>query len=668
MMITIASMLLVSLPTGTYSQNYVSSIDHFQSQLQFQSQVPGSSPIVPRTNSERNPVQPDTNTDITGPKPIKIITNSLLLKIKAPLGNAKFLEGDEKTSFDKTVENITALVNSKGGKAVSILKNFGILHVKLGDPNAGPSVFEPTSKNVKALATTTTNPMLDKFKYTYTFKKSLEASPYVEAVYYDALVPLATQILPTGIDRIDADRSPAISGDNTGRTRADIAILDTGVQVDHPDLNVVTCISFAGNPESTEEYPTEPKDPVPLNDCTDSAAHGTHVAGIAAALDNDIGVVGTAPGANIHAIKVCTRGGCEVSDIIEGLNYVASHYNEIDVVNLSLGGFVPDWFSEWLYGVGTDLKEEAIARLVNTYQVVVVIAAGNDNINAINITPARVREAITVSSILDYNGRCGSDPNRKWDDSFSMFSNYGSIIDIAAPGGWIESTIPTNLGSHSGYGSTSGTSMAAPHVAGAAALYLSLHPSASPAEVEDYLKSTATNAPKPLQETTMFSCDKNGKGYFSTSYDKDDIREPLLYMGWNAPDCPPDCPVAEDVDNIPNNDRDNDGIVDSQDNCPDTYNSNQKNLDSDNMGDACDPDDDNDGDPDGNDNCKTTYNPNQIDWDDDGKGDACDPDDDNDGRADAVDNCRLHYNPDQRDSDHDRRGDACDFDEDVDRE
>ncbi len=108
-----------------------------------------------------------------------------------------------------------------------------------------------------------------------------------------------------------------------GTVNADIAVLDTGVNT-HPDLNIFRCVSFVTF--------------VPLLTCNDGFNHRTHVAGIAAAKDNNIGVVGTAPGARIWAIKVIpdnSRG--DESDILEGLNYVATNAKEIEVANLSLG-------------------------------------------------------------------------------------------------------------------------------------------------------------------------------------------------------------------------------------------------------------------------------------------------------------------------------------------
>jgi subtilisin family serine protease len=660
--LAIIPMLLLSLTFGTsshYSEGREQELNSTLNKLQVSDDNQNSF----KADSKND----DSNTNIpfkqkrAAPIPIKIITNSLLVKLKVSSGQEKTLRTKNGTIIEKAIKDLNSDIKGKGGKTVGIFKQLGILHVKIGNPRAPPYIFQPTRDAIEALQLNKSSPLKDKLSLSYNFKKFLESNPAVEKVYYDAIIPLAAQEMPTGVNRVDADRSPTISGDGNGMTKADIAILDTGVDVTHPDLNVVECLSFVGN-ELFDPFTGDLVPGPPLNNCTDNVGHGTHVAGIVAALDNGIGVVGTAPGAKIHAIKIC-EDSCEVSDITEGLNYVASHYNEIDVVNLSLGGYVPNWLAEWWFGVGTEAKEDAIKRLVNTYGVVVVAAAGNDNIDAKDFTPARVRSAITVSSISDYNGRCGGDPNRSWDDSFSYFSNYGSVVDLAAPGYLIESTIPMNIRGHPtpGYGAMSGTSMAAPHVTGAAALYLSLHPAASPSEVEEYLKSTGTKAPNRFQESTAFSCDHQGKGYFSTYFDRDSVREPLLYMGWGVPPCPPDCPAAGDVDNLPSNDADGDGIVDGQDNCANTANSDQKNTDLDDFGNACDKDDDGDGVDDSNDNCVVTKNHDQNDTDEDGIGNVCDPDDDNDKKVDTIDNCPVDYNPDQKDSDHDRVGDVCDF-------
>jgi subtilisin family serine protease len=346
------------------------------------------------------------------------------------------------------------------------------------------------------------------------FISSLKENPAVEAVYNDGLVSIQAQTLPNDQNRVDADLSATRSGDGSGNVDADIAIIDTGVQQDHPDLNVFNCVSFVGNPTPN----------VPLGTCSDGQGHGTHVAGTAAAKDNDIGVVGKAPGARIWAIKVLGDDGFgSFSDILEGVNYVAAHANEIDVVNMSLGG------------TGTyPPLEAALTDLVNTKGVVVVVAAGNNHQDANNFTPARTPAVISVSAEADSDGKCGGTGAATFagpDDSFATFSNYGLGVDMAAPGVDVYSTYK-----NSGYATMSGTSMASPNVAGAAALYKSLHPTASPIDVETYLKNVGTKA--PASGDPLVPCDGRGKGYFTFTQDLDAAREPLLYMA-QAQVCPP---------------------------------------------------------------------------------------------------------------------------------
>jgi subtilisin family serine protease len=241
----------------------------------------------------------------------------------------------------------------------------------------------------------------------------------------------------------------------------------------------------------------------------DDNSHGSIVAGIAAAKDNDIGVSGTAPGAKIWSIKVCNyQGECKVSDQMKGIEYAIKHANEIDVINLST----------------ENRNSPALNRIIDeaiNAGITVVAAAGNQAEDASRTSPANNPNVITVSAIGDSDGVCGGEGpeivtpyETVADDSFAPFSNFGTAVKIAAPGVNILST--TN---GTGYAMDSGTSMAAPYVTGYAAIYKSQHPSSTPTEVMSYILDQGS---KPDSV-----CDGASHGYFTG--DLDTIGEPLLY-------------------------------------------------------------------------------------------------------------------------------------------
>ena len=319
----------------------------------------------------------------------------------------------------------------------------------------------------------------------------VQADPSVALVEVDRVVQLEAQTLPTGVDRVDADLSSTARIDGLDeRVDADIAIIDTGIQADHPDLNV------AGGHNCINADPA---------DWVDGNGHGTHVAGIAAAKDNEIGVVGVAPGARLWAVRVFDSSGFSLlSWIVCGIDWVTSQKDPIDstkplfeAANMSLrDAGSNDGNCGFTNG---DSEHQAICASVaagTTYAV----AAGNDRTDAGQWIPAAYPEVITVSALADFNGQpgggapstCSSFSSADSDDTFADFSNFGPAVDLIAPGKCIYSTYSTLKSTRTGYAVLSGTSMATPHVAGAIALYRVGHPTATPSEVQTALQAAGT--------------------------------------------------------------------------------------------------------------------------------------------------------------------------------
>ncbi len=287
---------------------------------------------------------------------------------------------------------------------------------------------------------------------------ALANDPDVKFVAEDREVHTTAQTLPTGIRRIGGDVSSALSGNGSGSVSVPVAIVDTGIQTNHPDLNVVGGTSCVGGNYS------------------DANGHGTHVAGTVGARDNSSGAVGVAPGAPLYAVRVLNAAGSgSFSSIVCGLNWVAARSNVIKVVNMSLGGGGSDDGN--CGNTNNDILHIAICNLVSR-GVTVVVAAGNSNVDMAGFVPAAYDEVLTVTAVADFNGLSGGGAaatcRTDIDDSAANFSNWtnpGSADEghtIAAPGVCIYSTWRSG-----GYSTISGTSMASPHVAGTVALCLS---------------------------------------------------------------------------------------------------------------------------------------------------------------------------------------------------
>jgi subtilisin len=277
----------------------------------------------------------------------------------------------------------------------------------------------------------------------------------VAFVEEDQTVHALAQDIPTGIKRTFAVTNPNIDVDGSDDVRVDVdvAVIDTGIDFDHPDLNVVARTNCAKGGPFNQSCAD--------NDGDDGNGHGTHVAGTIGAIDNGLGVVGMAPGARLWAVKVLGNDGSGwMSWIVAGIDWVTSHSADIEVANMSLG-----------CACDSDSLDAAIASSVDA-GVVYAVAAGNSDANAATHSPANHPDVITVSALADFNGLPGGGAaptcRNDEDDTFANFSNWGSTIEVAAPGVCILST--WNGG---GYNTISGTSMASPHVAGAAALLAS---------------------------------------------------------------------------------------------------------------------------------------------------------------------------------------------------
>ncbi len=294
------------------------------------------------------------------------------------------------------------------------------------------------------------------------------------------------QAVKAAVRRVGGLESPTAKIDGIDeRIDVDIAILDGGIQPDHPDLNVVGGQNCAGNGKSWD----------------DRDGHGTMVAGFAAAKDNSIGVVGVAPGARLWAVRVARPDGTiNDSALLCGLDWVIKHANKIEVANMSLGGIVGvDEPAKELSPCGARPKSrthEAICELTRR-GVTTVVAAGNQSIDASMYVPAAYPEVIAVSAMADFDGQPGglaALPSvclpEALDDHFAFFSNYGAPVDIAAPGVCVTSTFPGSQ-----YAFSDGTSFATPFVAGAAALYISTHPDATPTQVRQALVASAEPGP-----------------------------------------------------------------------------------------------------------------------------------------------------------------------------
>ena len=283
----------------------------------------------------------------------------------------------------------------------------------------------------------------------------LKNNPKVDFIEKDQIMSINATVTPPswGIDRIDQASLPlsksfTYTSDGTG---VDAYIIDTGILISHTDFG-----SRADGGYSSVGG---------VSNWIDANGHGTHVAGTVGGTN-----YGVAKNVHLIAVRVLDANGSgSTSGVIDGINWVIADRltkSGTAVANMSLGGSA---------STALDL---AVSNAVAS-NIVMCVAAGNSKLNAANFSPARVAAAITV-------GATGSGTNY---DAFATYSNYGSILDILAPGTSITSDW---FSSNSATAILSGTSMATPHVTGVVAQYLSKNPSAKPSEIESYIKSVST--------------------------------------------------------------------------------------------------------------------------------------------------------------------------------
>jgi subtilisin family serine protease len=314
---------------------------------------------------------------------------------------------------------------------------------------------------------------------------AIARDPRVEFISEDREVVAFAQTLSTGVNRINAENKT-----NTG-VGVNVAVLDTGIYLTHPDLQ--GAIVGGKNCSTGTSY-------------NDGNGHGTHVAGIIGARNNGLGVVGVAPGVLFWAVRVLNNAGSgSWSSVICGIDFVDSKSpakgGPILVANMSLGGSGTDDGN--CGSVNSDALHKAICRAVAD-GVTFAVAAGNSGAALTGFVPAAYDEVIAVTALADSDGKpCGTGSVTSYgaDDAFASFSNYAATAadrnhTLAAPGVSILSTYKGG-----GYATLSGTSMASPHVAGAAALYLATY-AATPVQVREAL----TGAGEPAGVNFLSEC------------------------------------------------------------------------------------------------------------------------------------------------------------------
>jgi subtilisin len=333
----------------------------------------------------------------------------------------------------------------------------------------------------------------------------LATDPKVASVRPARQFRIAAQVVPNGIKRVKA----WAAGNSISDVDADVAVLDTGIgpgdsngdpipmgPAGRPELNIaggINCYDDPSTPKRNEAelYPGR---------WADSHWHGTHVAGTIGARDNDVGTVGVAPGARLWAVRVFegTRG--TEGSIVCGLDWAIGTWADpglpdIDVINMSIQGprlDLQEDCDQILADPGGDPIHQGVCAATRL-GITVVAAAGNQGDDVNLSSPGGYDQVISVGAMTDYDGAgwgaAGNDgcDRRERDDTYASYSNYGRDIDIVAPGTCVVSTWRSTSGDDTA--TSTGTSMATPHVTGAVARYLADHPGTSPEQMRRLVRA-----------------------------------------------------------------------------------------------------------------------------------------------------------------------------------
>jgi len=416
------------------------------------------------------------------------------------------------------------IVKMKPGTRSVAPRMMGAMGISMKDyrTSGGEMIYrvEPVSMERAAAAAAPVKSMAER---TLDLVKSLQQQPDVEYAQPNYVFQIAAQPNDPSYSRqwhyfdrgAAAGQSPGgiglptVWGSNTGSSSVVVAVVDTGILPNHPDIkgspnlvagyDMISNASTANDGDGRDADPTDTGDGVAANECgtgypeLPSSWHGTHVSGTIGVgkTNNGVGVAGVNWNVKVQPVRALGKCGGTMTDINDAIRWAAGltvpgvpvNPTPAKVINMSLGGYGACSSAPALQAAIND----AIAK-----GVTVVAAAGNEAMDASQSFPASCTGVITVAA---------SD-NRGY--LVTSYSNYGSVVDIMAPGGDVSTDLKGGILSmvDGGYAYYNGTSMAAPHVAGVAALLLAKDPSLTPAQIRNTLKSNAlprnsSECPKP---------------------------------------------------------------------------------------------------------------------------------------------------------------------------